>query len=127
MGYEYHRRSHGTRVLSPRRKNPEEGERARKRGRGRARPPGRLAMSPGCLPRWWIIGESWRAQSQGRSAASATTAVAGAAVTSRLLPARVARPSPSPRKTTPASRYRDQPGPGKAGRGRPCLCCSVGR
>lgn len=88
MGYEYHRRSHGTRVLSPRRKNPEEGESEEKRGRGRVRPPGRLTMSPGCLPRWWITGESWRAQSQGRSAASATTAVAGAAVTPRLLPPR---------------------------------------
>lgn len=111
MGYEYHRRSHGTRVLSPRRKNPEEEGESEEARRGRVRPPGRLAMSSGCLPRWWIIGESWRAQSQGRSAASATTAVAGAAVTSLVSSPRVPRPSPSPRKTTPASRHRDQPWP----------------
>lgn len=128
MGYEYHRRSHGTRVLSPRRKNPKEEGESEEARRGRVRPPGRLAMSPGCLPRWWIIGESWRAQSQGRSAASATTAVAGAAVTSRLVPpprhSTVTIPGGKP---PPASRYRDQPGPGKVGRGRPCLCCSDGR
>lgn len=59
MGYEYHRRSHGTRVLSPRRKSlgietkKEDGKRGRKEGE---RPPGCLAVSPGCLP--WIIGES---------------------------------------------------------------------
>lgn len=127
MGYECHRRStHGTRVLSPWRKNPgyrdEEGRReTRKEGGGEA-----AGLSGGVARVSTVDHRGKLAQSQGRRELqrhrSPPPSVPHPPSRCPLrLSVAVARVT---RRATPASRYRDQPG---VGRGRPCLCCSDGR
>ncbi|CAL1686013.1 unnamed protein product [Lasius platythorax] len=127
MGYEYHRQSHGTRVLSPRRKNPEEKGESEEARRGRER--GRRVVwrcRRGVYPGGGSSGKVGERRVKAAALQAPPSSVPQQPPLVSTVP-RVSRPSPSPRRTTPASRYRDQPGPGEVGRGRPCLCCSDGR